>query len=125
MAVKMELVTINILVGITSAALMFGAIIYILTYVLSAFSSKSGQISLKVVLSSISYFLGSTILLLMGSNWLSGLARVPIPGGGIPYYLNIGASALALNALLHIGCSFLTAFMYVKGKLSRPTPLAK
>ena len=109
--------TINIFVGILSAVMMMAAIIYILTFILGSFSSRSGAMSLKFALFSLLYFFGSTILLLIGIQWLNDLARIPV-NGGAPFYLNIGASALALNSLLHAFCGFLVTFIYVKGEIS-------
>lgn len=92
---------------------MLAAIIYMLTYVLGSFSSRSGAMSLNVVVWSLLYFFGSTIFLVMGVRWLSDLARQHA------YFLNIGASALSLNALLHVACGFLTVSMYLKGQVSQ------
>jgi hypothetical protein len=89
----MDLLLINTVVSLISAVAMFVAIIYILTYMLGSFSSRSGSMSPRVVLFSLSYFFGSTVLLFLGVEW----------------------SALAVNALLHILCGFLTAFLYLKG----------
>lgn len=113
----MDLLLINTVVSLISAVAMFVAIIYILTYMLGSFSSRSGSMSPRVVLFSLSYFFGSTVLLFLGVEWLSGLSREyhlqQLPGQ--VFYLNVGASALAVNALLHILCGFLTAFLYLKG----------
>jgi len=111
---KMDPFALTVGVSLISAAAMFVAIIYILTYIIGSFSSRSGVMSLKFVLFSLLYFFGSTLLFIVGSDWLSGLARVPVDG--VPYFLNIGASALALAALLHICCGFLTSFMYLRGR---------
>lgn len=51
----------------------------------------------------------------MGVQWLSELALVRTQEG-MPFYLNIGASALALTAVLHILCSFLTVLLYLRGR---------
>lgn len=112
----MDLISINILVGTVSSVAMFVAIIFMLTYVLGSFSTKSRVMSPKVVGGSLVYFFGSTILLFMGVEWLSDLARVP--ADGIPFYLNIAASVLALNAALHVFCGFLVVFISLKNKLS-------
>jgi hypothetical protein len=112
----MDLFTISIGLSLLSAVVMFTAIIYIITYVIGSFSSRSGVMSLKFVLFSLLYFFGSTILLIMGSEWLAELARVP--HDGLPYFLNVGAGCLALAALLHICCGSLTALMYLRGKYS-------
>jgi hypothetical protein len=76
--------------------------------------------SLKVVLFSIIYFFGSTILIFIGVEWLRGLSEAVHVQNPARYffYLNIGASALALTALLHIFCGLLTAFLYLRGKTS-------
>jgi hypothetical protein len=116
---KMDLLSLTVVVSILSAALMMVAIIYILTYVVGAFSSRSPVMSLKFVLSSLIYFFGSTIFLLIGSEWVSALARVPTDG--MPFFLNVGASALAFAALLHVSCGFLAAFMYLRDRFrARP-----
>lgn len=112
----MDPVSINVLVGIVSSVAMLAAIIFMLTYVLGSFSAKSAVMSPKVVVCSLVYFLGATILLFMGVEWLSDLARVPMDG--IPFYLNIGASVLALNATLHVSCGLLTIFIYLKRRIS-------
>ncbi len=116
----MDLLLINTVVSLVSAVAMFVAIIYILTYMLGSFSSRSGSMSPRVVVISLAYFFGSTVLLFLGVEWLSGLSREyhlqQLPGQ--VFYLNVGASALAVNALLHILCGFLTAFLYLKGNLS-------
>ena len=108
---------INIIAGISSAVTMMAAIIYILTFILGSFSSRSGAMSLKFALFSLLYFFGSTIFLVIGVQWLNDLARIPV-NGGTPFFLNMGASVLALNSLLHAFCGFLVAFVYVKGELS-------
>lgn len=107
----------NVLVSLFSAALMMGAIIYILTYIIGSYSSRSGSMSLKVVFYSLFYFFGSTIPLFMGVEWLTEVALSRTQGGQ-SFYLNIGASALALAALLNFICGFLTVFLYVKGQVS-------
>lgn len=110
--------TINIAAGILSTVMMMAAIIYILTYILGTFSSRSvGGMPTKFVVVTLLYFFGSAAILFFGVEWLSGLARVDM--NGIPYYLNIGASGLALNALLHISCGILTALLYLRGQMSQ------
>ena len=116
-SLKMDLAVMNVLLSLFSAALMMGAIIYILTYIIGSYSSRSGSMSLKVVLYSLLYFFGSTIPLFMGVEWLTEVARARTQGGQ-SFYLNIGASALALAALLNLICGFLTVFLYVKGQIS-------
>jgi hypothetical protein len=104
---------ISVLISLLSGILMTVSIVYILTYILGSFSSKSGTISLRFALFSVFYFFGSIIFLYMGIEWLSSLAHPT------PFYLIIGASALALNILLHVFCGFITAFLYLKGRMSR------
>jgi len=116
LVLTMDPASINVLVGIASSVAMFSAIIFMLTFVLGSFSSKSRVMSPKVACGSLLYFFGSTILLFMGVEWLSDLARVP--ADGIPFYLNVGASVLALNAALHVFCGLLTAFIYLRRRLS-------
>jgi len=113
----MDPLSINIVVSLSSAVVMMVAIVYILTYILGTFSSKSGSMSLRFVLQSLLYFWGSTIFLFMGVNWLTDVAISRTHGGEV-FYLNIGASALALTALLNILCGFLTVFLYVRGQTS-------
>jgi hypothetical protein len=113
----MDLLLVNVLISLASVAAMIGAIVYILTYILGSFSSKSGSMSLKFVLYTLFYFFGSTIILSIGVEWLMDLARSRAQAG-TAFYLNIGASALALNAILHIFCGFLTALLYLKGRIS-------
>jgi len=113
-ASKMDVYAVATVISLLSAVLMMTSIIYILTYILGSFSSKSGTMSPRFVLFSLFYFFGSTVFLVMGSGWLSDLARVKIDG--IPFYLKIGASALALSAILHVFCGLTTAFLYWRGK---------
>ncbi len=113
----MELEVINVLVSLFAAALMVADIVYILTYIIGSYSSRSGSMSLRVVTISLLYFFGSTIFLFMGVEWLTAVARERVEGGA-SFYLNIGASALALAALLNIINGFLTLFLYVKGQVS-------
>jgi biotin transporter BioY len=103
---------------------MMGVIVYLLTYVLGSFSSKSGSMSLRFVLVCLLYFFGSTIFLYIGVEWLSGLARMRTQEG-LPFYLNIGASALALTAVLHIFSGLITAFLYVRGQMSQRQTLQR
>jgi hypothetical protein len=112
-----DLISINVVVSLLGAVEMMVAIVYILTYILGTYSSKSGSMSLRFVLQSLLYFWGSTIFLFMGVNWLTDVA-ISRTQGGEGFYLNIGASALALAALLNILCGFLTAFLYVRGQTS-------
>lgn len=121
-SLKMDLTVVNVLVSLFSAAVMMGAIIYILTYIIGSYSSRSGSMSLKVVLYSLFYFFGSTIFLFMGVEWLTEVARTRTQGGQ-SFYLNIGASALALAALLNLLCGFLTVFLYLKGQISQSLTL--
>lgn len=113
----MDLISINVVVSLLGAVEMMVAIVYILTYILGTYSSKSGSMSLRFVLQSLLYFWGSTIFLFMGVNWLTDVA-ISRTQGGEGFYLNIGASALALAALLNILCGFLTVFLYVRGQTS-------
>lgn len=121
--VKMDLVSLNIIIGIISSVTMFAAIIFMLTYVLGSFSTRSGVMSPKVAISSLVYFFGSAALLFKGVQWLSDLARVP--ADGFPFYLNVGASVLALNALLHVACGLLTAFIYLRRQISEGLTLQR
>lgn len=110
--------TINITAGILSTIMMMAAIIYILTYILGTFSSRSvGGMPGKFVAATLLYFFGSASILFVGVEWLSGLSRIDM--NGTPYYLNIGASGLALNALLHVSCGVLTALIYIRGQISQ------
>lgn len=111
---KMDLISLAVIVSLLSVVAMFAAVIYILTYIIGSFSSRAGVMSQKFSLFSMFYFFGSTIFFLMGSDWVSVLARTPIDGR--PFFLNIGASALVLAALLHISCGLLTAFLYLRGR---------
>lgn len=118
MAGNMDLAQINLIVSLISGGMMLGAIVYILTYVLGSFSSRSGTQSPKVVVLSVAYFFGTTVPLVLGVEWLTEVARQRTVQGQ-PFYLNIGASALALNALLHVSCGFLAIFLYVRGYMSQ------
>jgi len=119
----MDLISVATGISLLSAAAMMVAIIYILTYILRSFSSKSGILPAKFVLWSLFYFFGSTIFLFMGSNWLSDLARVPIDG--TPFFLNIGASALMLNVILHVFCGSLVALIYLRDRYRTGKPLTR
>ena len=116
----MDLLTLNIIVSLLSAAAMMAAVVYILVYILGSYSSKSGTMSPRLVLISLTYFFGSTVVLFIGVEWLGGLSRDywrQNPGVSV-FALNIGASALGLNALLHIICGLLTVFLYLRGSTS-------
>jgi hypothetical protein len=117
----MDLPMINLIISLVSAAAMFFAIVFILVYVLGSFSSRSGTMSVRFVLSSLLYFFGSTAIIFAAIEWLNGLSRdyyIQHLTGADVFYLNIGASALALNAVLNIFCGALTALMYMRGKMS-------
>lgn len=103
---------------------MMVAIIYIITYILGSFSSRSGAMSLRFVLFSLSYFFGSTVFIFIGVEWLIDVARVRALEGH-SFYLNIGASALALAALLHVICGLLTALLYLRGQMSQSLTLQR
>lgn len=116
----MDLLTLNIIVSFISVTAMMAAIVYILVYILGSYSSKSGAMSSRLVAISLTYFFGSTIILFIGVEWLGGLSRDywrQNPGVSV-FALNVGASALGLNALLHIVCGVLTAFLYLRGSSS-------
>ncbi len=120
----MDLAQINVIVSILSVVMMMAAIIYLLTYSLGSFSSKSGSMSLRFVLSSLVYFFGSTVLLFMGVEWLTGVALAQT-GRDIAFYLNIGAAALALTAVLNIFSGFITGLLYVRGQMSQRRTLQR
>ena len=120
----MDLASINLIAGILSAVMMMIALVYILTYMLGSFSSRSGSMSLRFVLLSLLYFFGTTVLLFMGVEWMTEIARLRAQGGQA-FYLNIGASALALNALLHVFCGLLAISLYVKGQISQGLTLRR
>jgi len=113
----MDLTQLNIVVSTLSAALMMIAIIYLLTYVLGSFSSKSGSMSLRFVASSFVFFAASSFILFKGVEWFSELARIRTETGA--FYLNIGASGLALTALFYIFSGFITVALYLKGQITR------
>lgn len=113
----MDIVEINLIISLVSGGMMFAAVVYILTYVLSSFASRSGTQSPKVVVFSLIYFFGTTVPLVLGVEWLSEVASQRAAQGQA-FYLNIGASALALNAVLHILCGLLAIFLYVRGRMS-------
>ncbi|NIU39744.1 hypothetical protein GWN65_07180 [Candidatus Bathyarchaeota archaeon] len=120
----MDLVQINVIISILSVVMMMAAIIYLLTYSLGSFSSKSGSMSLRFVLSSLVYFFGSTVLLFMGVEWLTGIALAQT-GQNIGFYLNIGAAALALTAVLNVFSGFITGLLYVRGQMSQRRSLQR
>jgi hypothetical protein len=114
---KMDPWVINVIVSLLSAVLMFGAIIFMLIYVVGTLSSKSGTLSLRIVVGSLLYFFGSTFFLIKGVEWVSEMGRLGTPSGSFsPFQLNIGASALGFTAVLHIFCGILTAFLYLQGQ---------
>lgn len=117
----MEISTLNLLASALSAALMVLAVVYILTYILGFFSSTR-VLSPKVVLFSLSYFFGSAILLFKSVEWYYDLAHTRTQVG-TSFYLNIGASALGLAAILHILCGSLTVLLYLRGQLTQGRPL--
>jgi len=110
----MEIGQINVIINLLSGAMMLGSIIYMITFMLGSFSSKSGAQSIKTVLLSLLYFFGSTIPLIWGVEWSMAVARERALGPEA-FYLNIGASGLALSAFLNICCGLLTIGLYVKG----------
>lgn len=110
----MDAISVAAVISILSAVMMMAAIVYILTYVVGSFSSKSGTMSRRFVLSSLLYFFGSTVFLVKGSDWLSDLARTPMDG--LLFSLQIGAAALTLSAILHAFCGFVTAVLYLRGR---------
>lgn len=120
----MDLLQINIIVSIFSATMMMAAIIYLLTYALGSFSSKSGSMSLRFVLYSLLYFFGSTVLLFMGVEWLTGIAQAQT-GREMAFYLNIGAAGLALTAVLNTFSGFITGLLYVRGQMSQRRTLQR
>ncbi len=114
----MDIGQINIIINLLSGAMMLGSIVYMITFMLGSFSSKSGAQSIKTVLLSLLYFLGSTVPLFYGVEWLMEVARERALGSQA-FYLNIGASGLALAAFLNICCGLLTIGLYVKGLRSQ------
>ncbi len=120
----MDLAQINVIISILSVVMMMAAIIYLLTYSLGSFSSKSGSMSLRFVLSSLVYFFGSTVLLFMAVEWLTGIALAQT-GQNIGFYLNIGAAALALTAVLNVFSGFITGLLYVRGQMSQRQSLQR
>ena len=110
----MNTVSVAVALSLLSGVVMLVAIIYMLTYILRSFSSKSGILPGKFVLGSLVYFFGSTIFLFMGSEWLRDLARVPVDG--IPFFLNIGAGSLLLSVILHIFCGSLVTLIYLRDR---------
>lgn len=119
----MDLYPVAVVVSLLSGVVMLVAIIYILTYILRSFSSKSGILPARYVLLSLGYFFGSTVFLFTGSYWLSDLARVPIDG--TPLFLNIGASALMLSVILHIFCGSIVALIYLRDRYRAGKSLGK
>lgn len=114
----MDLTQLNIVVSTMSAVLMLIVIIYLLTYVLGSFSSKSGSMSLKFVTSSLVFFSVSSFVLFKGVEWFSELARMRTETG-TAFYLNIGASGLALTAIFYAFSGFITVALYLKGQITR------
>jgi hypothetical protein len=115
----MDIGQINIIINLLSGAMMLGSIVYMITFMLGSFSSRSGAQSIKTVLLSLLYFFGSTIPMFYGVEWLMEVARDRAAQGSQAFYLNIGASGLALSAFLNICCGLLTIGLYVKGLRSQ------
>lgn len=114
---NMDLYALNILLSMFSAVMIIAAIVYMLYYLLGSFSSRSGAVeSIRIVIFSLFYFFGSAIGLYLGVEWMTRLAYTRTAGGDVAFFLNIGASALALNAVIHFFCGFLTIFLYLRGK---------
>ena len=115
---RMDIGQINVIINLLSGAMMLGSIIYMITFMLGSFSSKSGAQSIRTVLLSLLYFFGSTIPLFWGVEWSMEIARERALGPQA-FYLNIGASGLALAAFLNICCGLLTLGLYLKGLRSQ------
>lgn len=114
---KMEIEVLNAYVSLFAAALMMVDIVYVLIYITGSYSSRSGSMSMRVVLLSSLYFFGSAILIFLGVDWLTQVALSRAEGGA-SFFLNIGASAFALAGFLNILCGFITVFLYVRGQVS-------
>ena len=113
----MEIELLNAYVSLFAAALMLIDIVYILIYITGSYSSRSGSMSLRVVTLSSLYFLGSAVIIFWGVDWLTQVALARTQGGA-SFFLNIGASALALAGFLNILCGAITLFLYVRGQMS-------
>jgi len=114
----MDLNQINVIINLLSGAMMLGSIVYMITFMLGSFSSKSGAQSIRTVLLSLLYFFGSMIPLFWGVEWSMEIARQRAQGQEA-FYLNISASGLALAAFLNLCCGVLTIGLYVKGLRSQ------
>jgi hypothetical protein len=110
----MDINQINVIINLLSGAMMLGSIVYMITFMLGSFSSKSGAQSIRTVLLSLLYFFGSMIPLFWGVEWSMEIARQRAQGPEA-FYLNISASGLALAAFLNLCCGVLTIGLYVKG----------
>lgn len=120
----MDLLAINILVCTLSGFLMMVAVIYMLTYIVGSIASRSGTVSLRVLLSSLIYSFGSAIFLFTGVDWFYALAHVRLQRG-MPFYLYVGTSALGMTLIMHVLCGCLTAFLYLRGKRSQGLTLKR
>ncbi|UCG44891.1 MAG: hypothetical protein JSV58_05735 [Candidatus Bathyarchaeota archaeon] len=113
----MEIELLNAYVSLFAAALMLIDIVYVLIYIIGSYSSRSGSMSLRAVLLSSLYFFGSAGIIFWGIDWLTKVALARTQGGA-SFFLNIGASALALAGSLNIVCGAITLFLYVRGQMS-------
>jgi hypothetical protein len=102
----MDLISLHIMSGLLSAALMLIATVVAFYCVFSFFSYKPGG-SLRFAFSSLLYFFSAGILLLIGSSVLRN-----IPTGSV--YLVLGIDALIMSALAHIGYGFLVVALYAR-----------
>ena len=95
----MDLISLHIMSGLLSAALMLVATVTAFYCVFSFFSYKPGG-SLRFAFTSLSYFFSAGVLLLIGSSVLRNITT----GSG---YLVIGIDALIMSALAHLGYGIL------------------
>jgi len=101
----MDLISLYVMSGLLSAALMLIATVLAFYCVFSFFSYKPGG-SLRFAFTSLSYFFSAGILLLIGSSVLRSMTEA--------VYLFVGVDALIMSALAHIGYGILVVALYAR-----------
>jgi hypothetical protein len=101
----MDLVSLYVMSGLLSAALILIATVVAYYCVFSFFSYNPGG-SLRFAFTSLSYFFSAGILLLIGSVVLRSTTGY--------VYLSVGVDALIMSALAHIGYGVLVVALYAR-----------
>jgi hypothetical protein len=101
----MDLVSLYVMSGLLSAALMLIATVVAFYCIFSFFSYKPGG-SLRFAFTSLSYFFVAGVLLLFGSVVLRSTTGY--------VYLSVGVDALIMSALAHISYGVLVVALYAR-----------